>query len=105
MVFVVFGSCRDDCGMTMILMVEITEFKRPHINTADIGDESDSDGEIAEFGGPHVNGDEAESGVLDGLSVFPVHLAQNTGWSVLHHHNHIFSSFILIFLFLPLKPM
>ena len=57
MVLVVLGSCRDDCGMTMILMVEITEFKRPHINTADIDDESDSDGEIAEFGGPHVDDD------------------------------------------------
>ena len=90
MVLVVLGSCRDDCGMTMILMVEITEFKRPHINTADIDDESDSDGEIAEFRGPHVNGDEAESGVVDGLSVFPVHLAQNTGWSVLHHHIFFF---------------
>ena len=53
---------------------------------------------LAEFRRPHVNGDEAESRVVDGLPVFPLHLAQNTGWSV-HQHNHLFL-LIIICLFL-----
>ena len=53
--------------------------------------------EIAEFRRPHVNGDETESRVIDGLPVFPVHLTQNTGWSV-HHQSHPFFPSLFLFL-------
>ena len=55
---------------------------------------------ITEFRGPHVDGDETESRVFDGLPVFPLHLSKDPGWSVPHHHNHLF--FIPLFHLIPM---
>ena len=58
------------------------------------------DGGFAEFRGPDVDGDEAEPRVPDGLPVFPVHLSENTRWSVNHYHqrNSFLKNDIMLFI-------
>ena len=54
---------------------------------------------VAEFWRPDVDRDEAKPRVFDGVPVFPLHLSQNSGRSVLHHSNYS------PFLFLNLTKM